>query len=44
MAQNEDYVHEVCHVLFTTAAQMGLLGRILPFLIAEHVPTEDEHW
>ena len=26
------------------AAQMWLFGRILPMLVADHVPDDDEHW
>jgi hypothetical protein len=27
-----------------TAGQMWLLGRILPYMIGEHIPLTDEHW
>ena len=29
---------------FLPAAQMWLLGRILPYMIGEHIPPTDEHW
>ena len=31
-------------VFFFLAAQMWLLGRILPMLVADRVPEDDEHW
>lgn len=29
---------------FIVASQIWLLGRILPLVIGEHVPDDDEHW
>ncbi len=31
-------------VLILVAAQMALLGHLLPFMVAEHVPVGDEFW
>ena len=31
-------------VKFYTASQMWCLGRMLPFLIGDKIPEEDEHW
>ena len=27
-----------------TAAQMWLLGRVLPLIIGDYIPDDDEHW
>ena len=35
------YINSCENVL---ASQMWLLGRILPLLIADYVPDDDEHW
>ena len=31
-------------MLVSLASQMWLLGRILPLIIGEHVPEDDERW
>ena len=31
-------------MVISSASQMWLLGRILPLIIGEHVPEDDEHW
>lgn len=32
------------HIFFVSAAQMWLLGRLLPMMVGDKVPTDDEHW
>lgn len=42
-----NYVHNVLHIInFMSfpAAQMWLLGRLLPYLIGEYIPPTNEHW
>ena len=38
------YVDHNFYNPFLPAAQMWLLGRILPYMIGEHIPPTDEHW
>ena len=35
-------IHTNLHLI--VAAQMWLLGRILPMLVGDYVPNDDEHW
>ena len=36
------YSYNVC--ILISAAQMWLLGRVLPYMIGEYIPPTDEHW
>ena len=35
--------HDIAFLL-SAASQMWLLGRLLPFLLGEYVPEDDQHW
>ena len=36
------YMHDI--VILSTASQMWLLGRILPAMVGQFIPREDENW